>query len=231
MTVFPKFEFDVTLPAALIAIDMQDCGVNPTTGLAKAIERTSPGFTDYLVSRIRTTVVPSIRALQDAFHSAGQSVVFMAFGSATGDGTDVTTSTIRYRDAARRALTGASVILPRTDPTTDVLDDIPVAEQDIVMTKTTMDSFWSTELDATLKARGVKTLVITGVYTDACVESTARSAAELGYQVIVAEDACAAWRPEFHEASLANLERYFARVESSDWVVKAISASEDSRAS
>lgn len=216
--VFPEFDFELDLPAALIVIDMQVSGTSPDAGLGRAIERTEPGFTDYLSTRVRTQAVPAIRDLQQAFHDAGQPVVFMLFGSDRGDGSDVPTSTIRYRDDARKALTGSSVILPRTDPTTNVLPEIPVTEHDIVMSKMTMDSFPSTDLHRVLQDRGVKSVVVTGVYTDACVESTSRSAAELGYRVFVPEDACAAWQPEFHAASLANLSRYFARVTDSTWV-------------
>jgi nicotinamidase-related amidase len=47
--------------------------------------------------------------------------------------------------------------------------------------------------------------VITGVATNMSVESTARSAGDLGYRTIVVSDACSAAAPEVHEASLASL--------------------------
>lgn len=218
MPAFVPFDFALTLPAALLIIDMQPASVSPGAGLTRAIESAHPGYTRYLVERVRQSTLPAIAGLREAFHSAGQPVLFTAFGSITGDGNDVTTSTIRHRDAQRRAQTGVSVILPRSNPATDVIAELQPVSQDAVLSKTSMDAFVSTDLAERLRRSGVQSLVVTGVLTDACVESTARHAAELGFKVFVAHDACAAWQPEFHEASLGNLARYFARVESAQTI-------------
>ena len=217
--VFPPFDFPLELPAALIVIDMQPVGVLPGLGLVRAMETSAPGYTGYLVDRVVRTAVPAIQRLREAFARAGQEVVFMVFGSETGDGSDIRTSTIRYRSEQRRAATGSSVLAARSDPATDVIPELAPRPGERVITKTSMDSFASTDLHAQLQRRGVRSVVVTGVYTDACVESTARNAAELGYRVFVAEDGCCAWEPRFHDQSLANLRRYFARVESSATLV------------
>jgi nicotinamidase-related amidase len=54
------------------------------------------------------------------------------------------------------------------------------------------------------------------------VESSARHAAERGFQVIVVDDACAAWEEAFHAASLRSLSRYFARSASTGEVLEGI---------
>jgi biuret amidohydrolase len=131
----------------------------------------------------------------------------------------VTTATICYRDAERRARTGQSVILPRSDRATDVIPDLAPRPGDRVLTKSSMDAFASTRLAAELRVGGIETLVITGVLTDACVESYA---AERGFQVIVVDDACAAWEEAFHAASLRSLSRYFARIASTGEVLEAL---------
>jgi nicotinamidase-related amidase len=222
--VFPGFDFPMTAQAALLVIDMQPCGVGADAGLVKAIESTAPGYTTYLVERIRDTVVPNTRRLTEAFRRHGRPVYFTAFASAVGDGSDIATSTIRYRDAQRRARTGISVILPRSHPATDIVAELAPAPTDRVLTKTSMDTFTSTRLAEELRERGVETLVVTGVLTDACVESSARHAAERGFQVFVVEDACAAWREDFHVKSLRNLSRYFARIASTEEVVRELEA-------
>jgi nicotinamidase-related amidase len=56
------------------------------------------------------------------------------------------------------------------------------------------------------------------VATNVCVEATARDAVDLGYQVIVVEDACAAYSPESHAATLVNFQS-FGRVRVADEVV------------
>jgi biuret amidohydrolase len=133
---------------------------------------------------------------------------------------DPALATIRYRDAQRRAATGSSVVLPRSHPATDIVPELAPASGDTVLTKTSMDTFVSTHLAAELHRLGVRTLVVGGVLTDACVESSARHAAERGLQVFVAEDACAAWEEAFHAASLASLSRYFARVASTSQIIQ-----------
>jgi hypothetical protein len=106
------------------------------------------------------------------------------------------------------------VILTRSDPATNVIPEPTPWPGDRVLTKTSMDVFTSTRLAEELRVGGIETLVITGVLTDACVESSARHAAERGFQVIVVDDACAAWEEAFHAASLRSVARYFARIAS-----------------
>ena len=219
-TNFPSIDFDLDLPAALVVIDLQPCGVDPRFGLAKALETGSPGFTRYLVERMRSTVTPAVNALLGAFHEAGQPVYFTAFASATGDGRDVITASIRKRNAERLARTGSPVVLPRTDPSTDITAGLDRRPEDRILVKQSMDAFPTTDLGSDLAARSVRSVVVCGVYTDACVESTSRTAAELGYPVFVVEDACAAWKPEYHVKSLENLGRYFARIASSGDVIR-----------
>lgn len=215
MTNFASIDFDLELPAALVVIDLQPCSVDPRFGLAKALETGSPGFTRYLVERMRESVAPAVNRLLAAFRDAGQPVFFTAFASAAGDGRDVITASIRKRDAERFARTGSRVVLPRNDPATDILTELDRRPEDQILVKQSMDAFPTTELGRELERRGVRTVVVCGVYTDACVESTSRSAAERGYPVFVVEDACAAWDPAFHSGSLGALGRYFARIISS----------------
>lgn len=221
-TNFPSIDFPFALPAALVVIDLQPCGVDSRFGLARALETGRPGFTRYLVERMEQSVVPAVNRLLAAFHGAGQPVFLTAFASPAGDGSDVRTASIRYRDAQRRAATGSSVILPRSDPATDIISALSVGPDDTVLTKSSMDTFATTDLAQRLRRLGVRTVVVAGVYSDACVESTARNAAELGYPVFVAEDACAAWDPGFHAASMGSLGRYFARIEDSTTIAEMV---------
>ena len=220
--VFPGFDFPITARVALLVVDMQPCVVGAEIGLGQAIERGAPGYTRYLTTRLREIVIPNTLRLLDAFHRVRRPVYFSAFASATGDGRDVTTATIRYRDAERHARTGRSVILPRADPATDVLPELALRPGDRVLTKPSMDVFTSTRLAEELRVGGVETLVITGVLTDAGVESSARHAAERGFRVVVVDDACAAWEEAFHAASLRTLSRYFARIATTGEVVAGV---------
>jgi len=75
-------------------------------------------------------------------------------------------------------------------------------EGELVIEKTRYSGFLGTDLDARLKALGVDTLVVGGVTTECCVDSTVRDAFNLDYHVFVAADACAAYEADIHAASL-----------------------------
>jgi len=75
-----------------------------------------------------------------------------------------------------------------------------------VVKKTRYSGFGGTDLDAHLKALGVDTLVVAGLTTECCVDSTVRDAFNLDYHVFVAADACAAYEPDLHAASLKVME-------------------------
>lgn len=83
---------------------------------------------------------------------------------------------------------------------------LPVAEDDIVSPKSRYSAFIRTELDATLRALGVTTTVVTGVVTNQCVESTARDAYQHDYDVLLVADCVAERSPEARAATFANIE-------------------------
>lgn len=96
--------------------------------------------------------------------------------------------------------------------------------------KSTVSVFPSTDIDAQLKADGVKTLIVTGLMTHACVAGVARDAVPLGYDVIVAADACATRditgsdgktvpHTELHRSSLVSLADTFADILETDAVL------------
>ncbi|WP_018161642.1 cysteine hydrolase family protein [Smaragdicoccus niigatensis] len=62
--------------------------------------------------------------------------------------------------------------------------------------------FGGTDLDAHLRSVGIEEIVICGLLTNTCVESTARHGVDLGYHVTVLTDAVAAWTPADHDASV-----------------------------
>ena len=74
-----------------------------------------------------------------------------------------------------------------------------------VFAKRRYNAFAGTGLDAHLREIGRDTLVIAGLTTECCVDSTARDAFERDYHVVIATDAVAAYEPGLHEASLKAL--------------------------
>lgn len=74
-------------------------------------------------------------------------------------------------------------------PTWALLEELDVAPTDHVFQKTRPSAFWGTDLDARLRAAGIRRLVIAGLKTDYCVDTACRVAFELGYQPVLASDA------------------------------------------
>ena len=77
---------------------------------------------------------------------------------------------------------------------------------ELVVHKTRYSGFVGTDLDMQLTRMGVDTLVVAGLTTECCVDSTVRDAFDLDYHVFVAADACAAYEADIHEASLKVME-------------------------
>ncbi len=108
--------------------------------------------------------------------------------------------------------------------------DIQPAANHTVVRKSSVSVFPTTDIDAQLKAKGIKTLIVSGLMTHACVAGAARDAVPLGYDVIVANDACATRDLDgadgktvphalLHQASLASLADTFADVQTTQAIL------------
>ncbi|MDQ2151194.1 cysteine hydrolase family protein [Alcaligenaceae bacterium C4P045] len=108
-------------------------------------------------------------------------------------------------------------------PTVAFHPDIQPRAKDGVVQKENVSAFVGTDLDARLKAANIKTIVIAGLMTHACIAGAARDAAPLGYTVVVASDATATrdiqrvngervGHASLHAAALAEIEDTFGDV-------------------
>jgi nicotinamidase-related amidase len=85
-----------------------------------------------------------------------------------------------------------------------IVDDLAPQDGDIVIEgKRGLDTFASTNLDFILRSKGIETVLIGGVLTNCCVESTMRTAYENGYRVITLTDCTAATSAEEHDNAIA----------------------------
>ena len=127
---------------------------------------------------------------------------------------------------------GADVFLPGTSGA-HIHDSVAHFEDEPLVIKHHPNSFRETNLQELLTGWGIERLVITGMQTHMCVEATARAAADLGYQVLVAEDACATRELSYdgtmipadhvHKTALASLTHY-GRVMTADQVIATLAA-------
>ena len=91
------------------------------------------------------------------------------------------------------------------EPQAEILPALKPASGDLVVPKTTYDAFLGTDLERRLTSAGIEQVLVTGVLTHMCCETTARSAFCRGFEVYVAADAMATSRGELHRASLRGL--------------------------
>jgi nicotinamidase-related amidase len=84
----------------------------------------------------------------------------------------------------------------------DLAPEIAALPAAVSITKRQWDAFHGTELDLQLRRRGIRTVVIGGIATNFGVESTAREGWQLGYAVVVAEDACTSLGAPLHEFAI-----------------------------
>jgi nicotinamidase-related amidase len=92
----------------------------------------------------------------------------------------------------------------------------PLPPKDLVITKHQWGAFYGTELDLQLRRRGVRCMVLGGIATNIGVESTARDAAEHGYELVVAEDLCSGLSAEMHAFSFKHILPRLARITESE---------------
>jgi nicotinamidase-related amidase len=203
---------------ALVIVDMQEYFLNSASPYSRAIESVVPGMLGYFQERGRGVVEPSLRRLLEFFRAHGLRVVYTTLASELPDGSDLM-PILQKRNAASRAEVGDVAIPPRADAWARIVAALEPRPGELVVNKTTFGTFNSTGLDHALRSLGIASLVVGGVVTNVCVETTARDAADRGYQVVLLDDGCAALSQEAHEVTLLSIGVYFGRVRRTDEVL------------
>jgi nicotinamidase-related amidase len=178
---------------ALIVIDMQRDFLEPG------------GFGESLgndVSRLRRTIAP-LRALLAAWRSAGLPVIHTREGH-LADLSDCPPSklargvpSMRIGDPGPRGR-----ILIRGEEGHGIVDELAPAAGEPVVDKPGKGAFYATDLGELLAAKGIRSLVVTGVTTEVCVHTTVREANDRGYECLVLSDCVGSYFPEFQRVAL-----------------------------
>jgi nicotinamidase-related amidase len=209
------------LKSALLIIDMQKYQVRKEGSSYKFLNSSFPGFLDYFVKQVSEVVEPNIKRLVDFFRENDVKIVYTLYSSRNKDGSDFTRQIRTINEIAKEQI--GDFIYPHKDhPGSKIIDSIKPEDDDLVLIKTTSSAFSSTNLGLFLQNMGIELLFIVGVATSMCVGSTARVAFDFGFDVIIIEDACADWSPEFHKNSLRSFERIYGSVMSTEEVIKKI---------
>jgi nicotinamidase-related amidase len=209
--------------AALLVVDMQNYGCNPDAGLGPMLRERHPRTAEYYLPRLTTTVIPNVTRLVAAFRLSGRDVVFTRHGPLVADGRDMIARR-RRRDVDARAATDVPALWHRGTFEHQVIEGLQPMPDELVVDKNTSSAFNSTGIEWLLRNMGIDTLVVVGMATDMCVETTARDAADRGFEVIVVEDGSATFSERHHRAALSGFARVFGQVWTTDEVIAALEA-------
>ena len=181
---------------ALVVVDMQNTFCHPDGAFARLGADVSP----------LTGVVPAVADLVAAARAARVPVVVVKHVLRSD-----------YRDGGiifnelKRPLRGAGAIVGGSWEA-ELVDELAVEPEDVVVEKRRFSAFFGTDLDVVLRSRGIASLVVCGVTTNICVESTARDAAQRDYRTFVVADATAEIDPAKHDHALTTLGYAFCSV-------------------
>jgi nicotinamidase-related amidase len=178
---------------ALIIIDMQRDFLEPG------------GFGESLgndVTRLQAAVSPC-KATLDAAREAGLLIIHTREGHRP-DLSDAPSAKIERGSPSKRIGDTGPMgrILVRGEPGHDIIPALCPIDGEPIIDKPGKGAFYQTDLELTLRNAGIDNLIVCGVTTEICVNTTVREANDRGYRCIVPADCCASYFPEFHEAGL-----------------------------
>ena len=187
-----EFEFQPA-SCALVIIDMQRDFVDPG-GFGEALGND--------VSLLRKAVPPTKRIL-DAARKAGILIIHTREGHRPDLADLWPAKKERGRLKAGIGDKGPmGRILVRGEYGHDIIDELKPRAGEPIIDKPGKGAFYATDFDEVLKSRGIKQMIVCGVTTEVCVNTTVREANDRGYECLVLEDCVASYFPEFQDYAL-----------------------------
>lgn len=182
-------------------VDLQRYYLEPDAPFIAYSERRWAGSTAYIRRRVEDAVRPALARLVPLFRSKGWPIAYLRLCSEREDRSDLHRFFVDFhRKALAAGYPGAYPLASET-----LAEPAPFCAPqagDLVVDKRGYSGFCGTELDGRLKAAGVDTLLLAGLATSQCVDTTARDASDRGYKIAFAEDALADYDEDFHQAAL-----------------------------
>jgi ureidoacrylate peracid hydrolase len=183
---------------ALIIIDMQKDFCTPGFGADQAGRDLRP----------TRAIIPALETLLASARAAGVLVVHVGFWTLP----DHLSDSGPWLAQRRRATFSSDKLALAGAEGAHFIDELSPRAGEPVVHKHRYSAFKGTDLGMILNTRRIRSTVITGVSTNACVESTLRDAFETGYYVAIPRDGTASWSRELYEATLANVTHRFGLV-------------------
>lgn len=162
-------------------------------------------------------IIPTLQDLLSAARTAGVLVCHVGFWTLERHRSD----TAPWLAQRRRATYASDRIAMECSEGAEFIPQLAPEPGEPVIHKHRYSAFKGTNLDTVLRARGIRSVVPTGVSTNVCVESTLRDAFETGHYTALPRDGCASWNQELHEATLKTANARFGLVCDSADLIKA----------
>ena len=175
-------------------------------------------------------IFANVNTISRAVRAAGGTNVFLRY---TYDPEEATPWDVWFKNyLSPDHLAESQSVFRRNMPNWQLMPDLEVGADDLIFDKTRFSALipGTCDMDATLKAKGIDTLIITGTLTNCCCESTARDALQMGYNVIFMTDANATLTDEEHNGTLMSMYAIFADVRDTPSLLAMIEKSADARA-
>jgi len=187
-----EFEFDAK-SCALVIIDMQRDFVDPG-GFGEALGND--------VSLLRKAIAPTRKVLE-----AARNRKMLVIHTREGHRQDLSDLPLnkKLRGRLKNGIGDPGPmgrILVRGEYGHDIVDELKPAPGEPVVDKPGKGAFYATDLDSMLHNRGIRQLVVCGVTTEVCVNTSVREANDRGYDCLVLEDCVGSYFPEFQVAAL-----------------------------
>ncbi|MCP8615915.1 cysteine hydrolase family protein [Salirhabdus salicampi] len=204
--------------AALLLIDMQNYYIHETGLFRKILKEQFPGMERYFMRNIVENVIPAQKRLLTYFRDENLPIFHVRVGPLLPNGKDQFKRRA-LRDARRSGMVGEEQALVKGNFQHSVIDELAPLENEFVLDKNSSGAFNSTAIDQLLRNVGAEFLVIGGILTNNCVETTARDAADRGYNVALVEDGCATLNEETQFATYKTFARTYGKVAQSNEII------------
>lgn len=211
---------------AVLVIDVQRYYTESTSPLVTFTEALYPGGTRYLLERLNAVVLRNIGMILASARERDIPIIYARLCGTAPDRSDLH-SNFQEFDQNAVSNVGIHVYPLASEPMADVDPRVTPQPCDAVINKTGYSAFHETALHQLLQSNGISHLIITGLTTSQCVNSTARAAADYGYTTLMVEDAQADYDRRDHQAALHASEPITGRVVSTSDVLALLSANVD----
>jgi biuret amidohydrolase len=200
---------------ALVPVDLQYASGSPDHGLGALLARQGRlEEARYRFDRIERLVVPNTGRLLSAFRGAGARVIHVTLGCELPDFSDAPASTRAFFQATNNTVGQREH---------DIVDALRPEPGELVINKRTQGAFASSGIESVLRSLGIETIVVTGVSTNNCVETTAREASDRGFGVVMVSDATGTCSEDMQNLTLAGFRRLWGKVATTDEVIAELS--------